>query len=242
MRLTRVLLWMQLALFAGAVAVPIASLYAPFSTIRAGGVSASLWVAAGLCFVSMSCAATHERGKLRRLMISGLVAAGLAALSWTGAFWTGGLSTPTWWAVAAVATPLSGWVVLMMLLGVLWSQPARTRLSIIMRAIATGLASVLVLAIVGAICLYPLVNPASDQAYLDRAMRICGSSAILFALSVLGYTLTAWLPALISGDAAAAVPRIPLHVRCPRCLQPQQLLTGGDQCRNCGLRISVVPT
>ena len=250
MRLTRVLLWALLALLTGAIALPIASLFAPFATFRANQLSASLWVAAGLCFVSLTCASAYERGKLRRLMISGLIAASVAAVIWTGALWIGTLSDDAWWTVAAVATPFSGWVVLMMLLGVLWTQPARTKLALVMRAVAAAFASLLILSIVGAICLYPVASffvtaPSRygyEEDYGERSLRICGSIAILYALSLLGFALSIWLPALLSGDASASVPKVPLLVRCPRCGQRQQLVTGGDQCRECSLRITVTPT
>jgi hypothetical protein len=256
MRLSRALMWLLLPLLLLAIAGPIVDVFTPLMVPSLQPLAASAWVGVGMTLVALVCATTLEHGKLRRLMISGLIAAAIAQLIWTGALWVNSSSEQTWYVVSAFATPLTGWAVLTALLGMLMRSRLDSSIARGWRMIAVVLVSLLALHAVLAITFYPLVGARQIQLprvaapmytrdradYVEGAMRLGGALAILLGWAAMGLAFSIALPKL-RGDAPApeAAPR-PFQATCPRCEAQQELQTSGDACRSCGLRIKVTPT
>jgi uncharacterized membrane protein len=72
----------------------------------------------------------------------------------------------------------------------------------------------------------------------DRLLRLVGVLGTLFGLALVGMVLAHYERKLRGGDATATERRA-FAAACPRCSEEQQLETGGDQCKTCGLKIKV---
>ena len=246
MKLSRILIVLvPLALICVASAFLVTSLTASWTFFMSGLMGSGL-VFVGMGVAALGCATTFERGKARGWMISGMVAALIASLLWSAVLIRGDLSPSTMEIISPIATLLTVWAALMMVIGWLLQPRLYTRLGVVARSIAIVMAVVIAATVVQGCVLYPHVERRFDwqaaEEFVIVSLRIGGASAIGLTCALVMMLIAMILPRIAGMPIERLVPQLEFQLKCPRCGLDQTMLTGADACRACGLRVKVTPS
>ncbi len=233
MRLTKALKWTAMGSFAAVVAMWIGSMFAPFMFVGLGGLTGGAVIITGFALAALACASTLERGRCMALMWSGIAALALSATGWVAfelqvavltsraeQLWVSWLVPPTCWAGLCVV------------IGLVMQRRQPSAIGV-----WVGRAT-----IAGAALLAAAVPPAVwfDMGRLeDEVVRSLGALAVLIVLGMVATMIIARLQQLEGVEDQEHV-RLDFTATCPRCELRQSMITGGDVCRNCGLRVKVI--
>ena len=240
MRPSRFFLWAMVVDIALAMAAAIIAWFFPlllqidWQEVIGVGVMILLYLALGLM-----CSVAYERGRARRLMISGIVSGAVAIAGWLaligfhslviGMLFQKILVWPTCWAGLASV------------IGLLLLPRARGWGMLILRGLAISMSAGLALSVAGTVLFYPDWNhgpPQSSYRYDEITARIIWVFAILAAAAFLLTFLALWMQRL-RGQSTTISATIPFWFECPRCGAAQNGVTGECHCQSCGLRVKV---
>ncbi|MHC4609814.1 MAG: hypothetical protein ACYS7M_05650 [Planctomycetota bacterium] len=233
MRLTKALKWTAIGSFAAVIAMWIGSIFAPFMFVGLAGLTGGAVIITGFAAAALACASTLEQGRCMALMWSGIAALALSATGWIafalrgGALtsqaeqlWVSWLAPPTCWAGLCVVIGLAMQRRQPGVVGA-WTRRAT---------------------IAGAALLAAAIPPVVwfDLGHLeDEVVRGLGALAVLIVLGTVATLIIARLQQLEGVEDQEHV-RLDFTATCPRCELRQSMVTGGDVCRNCGLRVKVI--
>lgn len=210
----------------------------------------SIWLIAGMALLSLACSAIIDRGKLRVLMMLALGATWLSALGWLTLIWAD-LEVSSLLGWIRWSTIFNCMAVAAVLIGILAQLRLSYRWGVLIRRVLYGL--LVALALWGALTIAWVVeaelawwNRSVSPVYVpydvpEIAARISGVVAILTFCALVATIVAAALPKLHEEEVPLAQ-RSRFIATCPRCQTKQSLLTDGDACSLCGLRIKVVFT
>jgi hypothetical protein len=234
---------LTLALSAGIV-LPILPLAAGLWITNTDELTGVAWMTAAFAVAGYLCSLAYERGKLRLWMLTGLVTGALACVIWAWTIITQP-RTSDLIALSWVATPLSGWTLLMTFCGVLALLRVRQAWVERVRHATSVLAALLVAIGVFAICVPPSlprgVTWKQRNTIEDVTSRLAGVLGILTGCGMIVVLTAAYAPQLRREETPESE-RLAFAVTCPRCAARQTITTEGDACAACGLRIKVTPT
>ncbi|MCZ6836733.1 MAG: hypothetical protein O7G85_13230 [Planctomycetota bacterium] len=210
------------------------------------GIIKILTVLLVLGFGGMACTMAMDRNKYRHLMMSGLIAGALAALGWI--VFIVMIGEVDWSRHRVLWTLLSptGWFMMMVYLaglsGVKIDRPLMKWLCVL-SIVCTGLFCIVGIYSVGRY--YQIMSESSGfqilQGYSDRAITNCGVLGLFTFFSLMLVAVLAAMPRLEHKEVPTAQ-RLKVHLTCPRCKLEQSILSDGDACSACRLRIKVTPT
>jgi hypothetical protein len=226
MRLTSLLKLVVLAVGLAGVVMLVLLLRSPFTVQTQQRLAISAFIVAGLGTVALGLAAARERGRLPRTMMLGLLLVAVAAVAWLGLLWSGAGISPRSFATV-IAMLLTGWAILLMVVGVEMAQPVNAPVARWSRRVTVGLTLALV-----PMWSVAALGPIWEEAWLVRVMA---AVVVVIMCGLLMNLILARWHALV-GDPGE---RGRIAVRCPRCGEEQQIALGGDACGGCGLRIRV---
>jgi hypothetical protein len=246
MRPTKVLLFiMGLGLLA-AFGLPLASFLLPLWIGAPELASGAAWLSVIFGLGLYPCALAIERGKHRVWMISGLVAGGLAYAIWVQAiFMLPMMTRDLSQLMVQLATPPTGWAAFASFTGALVLLRTTAGWARVVRRGTIWVGAVCALVTVASINFYSMVESSwswqERRFYEETAARVGGVLAILSGTGLVVVLLASIGPRLGSGSVPRSE-RLSLTVTCPRCGRRQRIVTDGDACSECGLRITVTPT
>ncbi|MHC5022757.1 MAG: hypothetical protein ACYTGG_02435 [Planctomycetota bacterium] len=246
MRLTRALLIVMCLGLLVAIGVPLAGLVLPLWVPSVELTAVAAWLSIMFGVGLYPCAMAFERGRHRAWMVTGLAAGVLAYGAWVRAIFLVPTVTRDEWAfLLMLGTPPTGYAVFMSFAAALallrtppgWVRPVR-RATIVCGAACAAF-------IVASICYYPIVDEAwswrEQQIYTEMTARGGGVLAILSGAGLVAVLIGSISPRL-GEESMPASQRLTLAITCPRCGTRQRIVTDGDSCHDCGLRIKVTPT
>jgi hypothetical protein len=233
MRLTSVLKWTAMVSFAAVVALWIGSIFNPFMFAGMASLAGAALIITGSTLVALACAATLEQGRCMALMWSGIAATALSAAGWVAFSFQLAMLTPrteTLWVSWLVAPTC--WAGLCVVIGLVRQrrQP---------RAVGIWLERA---TIAGAALLAAAIPPAvwfELGRWEDDVVRSLGALAVVIVMGMVATLVVARLRQL-EGVKEQEHVRLDFTAACPRCELRQPMVTGGDVCRNCGLRVKVI--
>jgi hypothetical protein len=233
MRLTKALRWTATGSFAVVVATWIASAFSPFMFAGLGSLAGGALIMTGFTLAALACASTLEQGRCMALMWSGIAATALSATGWVAfalqqavltsqaeQLWVSWLVLPTCWAGLCVVIGL-----------------VRQRRQPGAVGVWLGRATIAAAALLAA-----AVPPAVwfEMGHReDEVVRSLGALAVLIVMGMVATMVIARLRQLDGIEDQEHV-RLDFTATCPRCELRQPMVTGGDVCRNCGLRVKVI--
>ena len=236
MRLSSVFKWVFLITLLGGIVLLVVSRTGLF-WMTAGWevVISAAFLSALFSAPALACALTMERGRLRALLWTGIAASIFSAGGWIGLVWlVPSLPTPLdelW--VNAMTIPTS-WSVFCAVIALLMRRRLTNRIGIIARTITIITVSLL------AIMLPPMLWYDDLPGRIDVVLfKIASITATIGAFSLIGTMLIAGYMRFESDDDEEVV-RLKMSASCPRCGLRQRILTGGDACERCSLRINVI--
>jgi hypothetical protein len=233
MRLTKVLKWMAMGSFAAVVAMWIGSVFTPFMFAGLGRLAGGALIITGFTLVALACATTLEQGRCMALMWSGIAATALSGAGWiTYSFQLTGFTSQVEHLWVSWLMPPTCWAGLCLVIGLVRQrrQPGAV-------GIWLGRAT-----IAGAALLAAAVPPAvwfHMGRRDDDVVRSLGALAVLIVMGMVATMVIARLRQLEGVEEQEHV-RLDFTATCPRCELRQSMITGGDVCRNCGLRVKVI--
>ena len=248
MKLTKLCLWA----IAGTVVLTIGTyclvFFMPFNQSEIG-----IFVGVGICIllylcVVLGCAVALEKGRLPRLMRSGIAVGAIALVGWIAMIVFEHYNLPLdWYLVLYWPT---NWACLMMVVGLLLLPEPRAKWWILLRRITIGLFILLAAIICLAITLHPQEGLFvlsgiydSDMWRLTRDFEeIAAKLGFVIGLLACTGALFVWLAAAFikpTKDTELIIERTPYWLSCPRCGLEQQAMTGSDTCDQCNLQIKV---
>ena len=233
MRLTTVLKWTTFGSFLAMVALSVVTMLAPFLIAGLDALSAGAAILMCFALTALACATTLEQGRCTALMWSGIAASALSAAGWVAFRFQGGaLTGPAVHLWVASLVPTTCWTGLCVVIGLVVQQRLTNAVGLWLRR-AT---------IAGAALLATSVPPAVWFGWEhpnDELIRSLSALAVLVCLGMVATMIIARLRQL-EGVEDQELVRLDFSVTCPRCELRQSMVTGGDVCRNCGLRVKVV--
>ncbi|MEE9130756.1 MAG: hypothetical protein V3T84_12115 [Phycisphaerales bacterium] len=184
---------------------------------------------------ALACALTMERGRLRSLLWTGIAASILSAGGWIGLVWLfPSLPTPLgrmWTNTMAVPT---SWSVFCAVIALLMRRRLTNRVGFIVRTITIISISLL------AVMIPPMVWYDDLPGRFDVALiKFVSIVATIGAFGLISTMLIASYRRFASDDEEEVI-RLQMSATCPRCGLRQLMLTGGDTCERCSLRIKVL--
>jgi hypothetical protein len=240
-RLSRLLIWVTFAALLTALALPFINVYAMLNS--AEEMMACAWMAVGFAVAGYGCALAIERGKLRWWMASALLAGAGAYAVWAVAIWLPRYTDR--YVVLWAGTPLTAWILFMMLVGLLSMLRLPNRLLRWVRGITVVCTGIGLIVITLGICCYPIIDDSGSwrdvRDFVKLITRMGSVVMILAGCGAMTIIVGALLPR-IAGDEVPAADRLPFEMVCPRCGRRQGLMTEGDACAACGLKIKVAAT
>lgn len=243
MRLSTIILWLLVAGVAAGVAILLFDLATGYAVASLYAVAPSCFIFAGCCIPAAACAHVRDRGKLRPLMMSGIVAAVLAFAVWLLAMMAEADGSAAVAVTARFAAIPSVWSVMVMAIGLL-SLARCTALWVRILRVGSCVAILLLGAqILAWVWLSPVVarSPGwrTEDRFHETMYRIFGVLAILSACGALVTFIAARARQLSGDETVPDEERLPFQLVCPRCGEEQVLRTAGDACARCGLRVKV---
>ncbi len=185
--------------------------------------------------MALACALTMERGRLRSLLWTGIAASIFSAGGWIGLvwlypslpsplerMWTNAMMIPTSWSLFCAVTAL------------LTHRRLTSRIGLVVRTIT--IISISLFAITTPLMLWYDDPPGQYDETLIKIVLIAatiGTFGLISTMLIGGYRQ-------YECDADEEVIRLQMSATCPRCGLRQPLLTGGDACKRCSLRIKVI--
>ena len=224
---------MAIGSFAVAVATWIVSIFAPFMFAGLGDLGGGAVIITGLALAALACATTLEQGRCMALMWTGIAATALSGTGWVAfSFQLTGFTSQVAQLWVSWLVPPTCWAGLCVVIGLVRQrrQPGAV-------GIWLGRAT-----IAGAALLAAAVPPAVwlDLGRLESTVvRSLGALAVLVGLGMVATMVIARLRQLEGVEDQEHV-RLDFTATCPRCELRQSMITGGDVCRNCGLRVKVI--
>ena len=185
--------------------------------------------------MALACALTMERGRLRALLWTGIAASILSAGGWIGLAWLyRSLPSPLeqMW-TNAMMIPTS-WSVFCAVIALLMRRRLASRVGFTVRTIT--IISISLFAIATPLMVWYDDPPGQFNETLIKTVSIAatiGTFGLVSTMLIGGYRQ-------YEGDADEEVIRLQMSATCPRCGLRQPLLTGGDACKRCSLRIKVI--
>ena len=219
--------------FAAMVAMRIGSIFAPFMFVGLESLAGGAVIITGFALAALACATTLEQGRCMALMWSGIVASALSATAWVAFALRQGMLTPqTAQLWVSWLVPPTCWAGLCVVIGLVMQRRQPSAVGVWL-----GRAT-----IAGAALLAAAIPPAVwfDLGRLeDEVVRSLGALAGLIALGMVATMIIARLQQLEGVEDQEHV-RLDFAATCPRCELRQSMVTGGDVCRHCGLRVKVI--
>ena len=225
-------LLLGLFMWVGAMVAPVLAFY---HSLAIGGP----FVIAGLSLPALVCSLMFERGRLRRLMGSGIASAGLAACLWLLLIWfaSTGLHPGIGENWARVNSLFTLWSVYCMVVAGLFIYRTQQPWAVLVRNVSLFSASSLFLLTM----LFIMVADSIGYAARDDLGKTIGVLTILTFFGLLLTMILARLKQLSTGDVTQdEMVRMELRIWCPRCDAEQAMQTGGGSCFRCGLSIKVM--
>lgn len=235
MRLSTILKWIFLITLLGGIALLVVARTSLF-WMTAGWevlISAAFLIAI-FSAMALACALTMERGRLRSLLWTGIAASILSAGGWIGLAWLSrSLPSPLqeMWAKAMIVP--TSWSVFCAVTALLMRRRLTSRVGLIVRTIT--IISISLFAIATPLMVWYDDPPGQFNETLIKIVSIAatiGTFGLISTMLIGGYRQH-------DGDADEEVIRLQMSATCPRCGLRQPLLTGGDTCKRCSLRIKV---
>jgi len=247
MKLTKLCLWA----IAVTVVLTIGTYFLPWF-LPLGQIEEWIFVGVGILIlvyfcVALGCAVALEKGRLPRLMRSGIAIGAVALVGWISMIFFEMYDLPLDWYVV-LYWPTS-WACLIMVIGLLLLPEPRAKWWMQLRRITIALFILLALIICLAVTFHPRNNAWStgtfnevswqqNRAYEEAAAKY----GWVIGLLSCGGALFVWLAAAFikpTQDAASNIERTSYWLSCPRCGLQQQAMTGSDTCKQCNLQIRV---
>lgn len=235
MRLTTVLRWTASGSFAAVILMWIAAVFGPFMVGWVGSLAGGLMLVMLFALAALGCAATLEQGRCMPVMRSGIAAATVAAVGWfTFRFLVPALnaSTEAWW--VGVLTPVTSWTGLCTVTALVMLRRRPSAVGVWTGRVTIACAAALAAAVLPAVWLEGRLGRVERT--LERGLGIL---AVVVVLGLVVTLILARLRQLEGADDEEHI-RLDFTARCPRCELRQELVTGGDACSGCGLRIKVI--
>ncbi|MHC5007372.1 MAG: hypothetical protein ACYTGF_08465 [Planctomycetota bacterium] len=233
MRLTRVLKWTAMASFAAVVAMWIGSIFTPFMFAGLGRLAGGALIITGFTLVALACATTLEQGRCMALMWSGIAAAALSGTGWVAFSLQQAVLTPRaeqlW---ASWLVPSTCWAGLCVVIGLVRQRRQPSAVGVWLGRATIAGAALLAAAIPPAVWF----DMGRRQADVVRSL---GALAVLIVMGMVATMVIARLRQLEGVEDQEHV-RLDFTATCPRCELRQPMITGGDVCRHCGLRVKVI--
>lgn len=194
-----------------------------------------LFVIALFSAVALACALTIERGRLEKLLWSGIATAVIAATGWNFGIWLDAfLSSSDRELCVYILAPITSWSLLCAITAVLLRNRITNlaaRITCSITIISFALLAVLVVIVVSRTVAASHIN---NDAFVKPILYTT-------VIAVTNLLLTVILSNIkqIQGVTEVEVIKIEMDVSCPRCKLKQIIMTGGASCNRCGLRIKV---
>ncbi len=193
-------------------------------------------LAIGYLIVAMCCAVALESGRAPRLMRSGIIAGAIALMGWYVIV----AMQPPWDRMVNYQRVLiwpTCWAGVMMLMGLLLLPQPHQKWWVVMRRVTFVLLELFAALVAAAFTFYPGPEQSNFE-YEEAFGRIGGVLGLLAGGGVVFTFLAAWLPRF-SGPVQSVTERRAYWLRCPRCQNEHDAVTGKHVCEECGLRIQV---
>jgi len=233
MRLTRVLKWTAMVSFAAVVAMWIGSIFTPFMFAGLGRLAGGALIITGFTLVALACATTLEQGRCMALMWSGIAAAALSGTGWVAFSYQQFVLTPQagqlW---ASWLVPPTCWAGLCVVIGLVRQRRQPSAVGVWLGWATIAGAALLAAAIPPAVW-FDLGRRQED------VVRSLGALAVMIVMGMVATMVIARLRQLEGVEDQEHV-RLDFTATCPRCELRQSMITGGDVCRHCGLRVKVI--
>jgi hypothetical protein len=197
------------------------------------GILLSLFLAT---LVSLPCALTFERGRVRGLMQSGMIAAGIGVVIVVLLSIAPRRGIPATILGVKFIKILAIWSGLCALVGLMMYERMISRIGIIIRACTVVSASIMAFSAIF------LIVIEAGNANSESTFRYFGVLGVLTLFGLLATIVIVRFRELTTGDKVSEINviRIRFTAWCPRCQVQQELQTGGATCSNCGLAIKVM--
>jgi len=235
MRLTTVLRWTAAGSFAAVILMRIAAVVGPFMVVRGSSLAGAMMLVTFFALAGLGCAATLEQGRCMPLMRAGIAAATVGAVGWFAFLYLlprFNASTEAWW--VGVLTPVTSWTGLCTVTALVMLRGRPGAFGRWTGRITIACAAVLAAAVLPAVWLD------GSLGRVERTFeRGLGTLAVVVVLGLLVTMILARLRQLEGAQDEEQV-RLDFTGKCPRCGLRQELVTGGDACSGCGLRIKVI--
>jgi hypothetical protein len=241
MRLSTVFLWAMVAALLSAVGVLLFDVATQWSVVVLQGIWPLLFYVAGHMMPAAACAWVRERGRLRGLMLSGIIASLVSlVLVLLAAF---DLLYPFPYELLPMFGSTAIWAASMMFIGLLSVHPFPPGPGQVVRVVSIFIVAVLtaqsLVWVWLAIALEPVMSWQASEDFHEGMAQIAGVLGVLGGCGASATYIMARSRKL--SGAAGTIPRERrvFSITCPRCGAPGTLNTGGDACAGCGLRITV---
>ena len=200
-----------------------------------------------LC-AAFGCAVALEKGRLPRLMSSGIAVGAIALVGWIAENIYNDYSVEwVWYTILIWPT---NWASLMMIVGLLLLPEPRAKWWMQLRRITIGLFALLAAIICYAITFHPREGLLALTGIYDSEMwlltggyeEIASKLGYVIGLLACGGALFVWLAAAFikpKQDMESIIEITEYWLSCPRCGLQQQAMTGLDKCDQCSLQIRV---
>lgn len=248
MKLTKLCLWAIAVTVVLTIGAYCLVLFLPFNQSEIGiFVGVGIFILLYLCVV-LGCAVALEKGRLPRLMRSGIAVGAVALLGWIAMIIFEQYNIPMDWFVL-LYWPTS-WACLIMVIGLLLLPEPRAKWWMQLRRITIGLFIFLAAIICYAITFHPQEGLLALTGIYDSEMwiltgdyeEIASKLGYVIGLLACGGALFVWLAAAFvkpARNTALIIERTSYWLCCPRCGLQQQAMTGLDICDQCSLQIKV---
>jgi len=204
--------------------------------------TAVLWSLFGAMLPATICALAMDRGATWWLSASGIAAAGagwLIAVTLFAMHYS--LSEMDVRLLSAVAAGLGAWSLTAGLSASLMTMPTVRWWERLLRGAVIAMLFLLfagACALSAAVAIEPLIGQQDFDELVMILARVVGSIATFFGIALIGL-IASYYERKLRGEETAMSDRRPFGAMCPRCGEAQELHTGGDHCRECGLKITV---
>ncbi len=236
MRLSTIFKWIFLITLLGGIALLVVSRTGLFWMTAGWEVLISAaFLSALFSAPALACALTMERGRLRALLWTGIAASIFSAGGWIGLVWLfRSLPTPLDQMWINTMTIPTSWSVFCAVIALLMRRRLTNRVGFIVRTITIISISLL------AVMLPPMVWYDDLPGRVDEVMyKTASITATIGAFGLISTMLIAGYVRFGSDDEEEVI-RLQMSATCPRCGLRQRILTGGDACERCSLRIKVI--
>lgn len=239
MRISTIPKWILIISILGLPMMWLVTLMMPFRAMMLlPDIATGLTLAVPCSLAALCCAQTYQLGRLRWLMLSGIIAAAVSFVGWLLVIWLDAMliADEIILFVAQSVGTISAWAGLCMVLALLMRYRMKPTWSYAVRLPTLVVTVVLISGIVATIWAFESIWSDEDLFVLNFVLPLSG---LMMCGTLLTMVLSRAHHLLGEPDEQANVPRLNFTLWCPRCEVKQSFQTGGGSCHACGLSIKV---